>query len=699
MDLGNGLGHLTYSTLVHPSDDWTAMWASLTNYVPKVKARVSPNQRFGVSLRISNASATTLVNSKAERDKLKKFLADNDMYIYTVNAFVFGAFKNTQVKEQVYEPDWSGEERTQYTINVARILADVVPPEISPSIQSAPLGFKPKSNSKAVVDKYTENVVRVAAELVKLEQQTGRTDPTGAGAGAVLLPRDDRRDDRLLHRIISTAARRPRGWRSCQACRSPKRSSRSGNSSASFTTSAISRSFTRTSRLSCQKLVDAGVPIFKFQEAAAMRVPQVTQKIVDVLKNRFSKTIYLTQTFEKKDGKINRYLNLEDAFAAWEKDPGPREWRTHFHVPVFLDDLGDFGTTRFAIEDALKFHKKMPISRQLEIETYTWDVLPDHLKTGDIVDYVSREIEWVRGADVLAVEGAMKVGFIGLGRMGNVMVRRLLEAGHEVAVYNRSPDKAKPLADAGAKVVTSVAEAARFGDAVYTMLSDDAAVEDVATREAGIVKSLPKGGTHICAGTHGVGGIRRLKAAHEAAGQTLIAAPVLGRPEMVSGGQAGIVVGGKPEALKRFDPLFAALGARVIVAGDTPEAATAIKLANNFVLGCAIEAIGEGMSLVRKYGVVPEVFLDVMTGGLFNCGAYKVYGRIIVDESYDKVGQIATNGLKDANLVLAAGELVGVPLPSGNVWRDRLVGAVAHGDSDKDWAVMALEQARASGLA
>jgi hypothetical protein len=148
--------------------------------------------------------------------------------------------------------------------------------------------------------------------------------------------------------------------------------------------------------VSLQKLVDAGIPIFKLQEAAALRIPNVTQKNVDTLR-RYAKTIYLTQTVEQKDGKLNRFLNLEDAFKAWESDPGPREWRTHFHVPVFLDDLGEFGTTRFAIEDALKFHKRMPLSRQLEIETYTWDVLPDHLKTGDIVDYVSREIEWVKG--------------------------------------------------------------------------------------------------------------------------------------------------------------------------------------------------------------------------------------------------------------------------------------------------------------
>jgi len=110
----------------------------------------------------------------------------------------------------------------------------------------------------------------------------------------------------------------------------------------------------------------------------------------------FAKTVYLSQTCEKKDGKTTWFLNLEDAFEAFRKDPGPREWRTHFHVPVFLDDLGAFRTTRFALEQALAFHKKTPLSDHLEIETYTWDVLPSHLKTGNIVDYVTREIDWVK---------------------------------------------------------------------------------------------------------------------------------------------------------------------------------------------------------------------------------------------------------------------------------------------------------------
>jgi len=293
----------------------------------------------------------------------------------------------------------------------------------------------------------------------------------------------------------------------------------------------------------------------------------------------------------------------------------------------------------------------------------------------------------------------MKVGFIGTGRMGQAMARRLIEAKHDLGVFNRTPDKIKGLIDAGAKAMSSLAQAARYGEAVFSMLADDAALHEVAGQQGGLLESLPQGGIHICSGTHGIAIIRTLKAAHAARGQILVTAPMLGRPEMVASGQAGIVVAGPAEALRRCAPLFEAVARRSIEAGADPEAATAIKIANNFVLGCAIEAMGEGFSLVRKYGVAPQVFNEVMTDGLFACPAYKAYGKIIVEESYDRVGQMAVLGLKDANLALAAGEAVGVPLPSGNVWRDRLVGAVAHGDGAKDWAVMALEQARASGLA
>ena len=292
----------------------------------------------------------------------------------------------------------------------------------------------------------------------------------------------------------------------------------------------------------------------------------------------------------------------------------------------------------------------------------------------------------------------MKVGFIGLGRMGHAMAQRLIDGGHDVGVYNRSADKLKPLTDAGAKAMASIKAAANFGDAVFTMLADDAAVMEVVNKSGGLLESLPQGGIHICAGTHSVDCIGKLKHLHGERGQVLLATPMLGRPQMVEGGQAGVVLAGPKQALDRCRPLFAAIARRGFEAGADPVAAAVVKIANNFVLGCAIEAMGEGFALVRKYDVVPDVLYDVMTDGMFACAAYKIYGKIIAEQRYLPAGQRAVLGLKDANLALAAGEAVGVPLPSGNVWRDRLVGAVAHGEGENDWAVMAKDQARASGL-
>ena len=292
----------------------------------------------------------------------------------------------------------------------------------------------------------------------------------------------------------------------------------------------------------------------------------------------------------------------------------------------------------------------------------------------------------------------MKAGFIGLGRMGQAMARRLLDGGHDLGVYNRTAEKLRPLTERGAKPLDSIKAAATYGEAVFTMLANDAAVIEVVGKPAGLVESLPGGGVHICAGTHSVACIAELKKRHGKAGQILLATPVLGRPEMVLSGQAGMVLAGAKSSLDRCRPLFAAIARRTFDGGPDPVAAAAIKIANNFVLGCAIEAMGEGFALIRKYDVTPDVFLDVMTDGLFGCSAYKVYGKIIAEQRYQPAGQRAALGLKDANLALAAGEAVGVPLPSGNVWRDRLVGAIAHGEGEHDWAVMAKDQARASGL-
>lgn len=292
----------------------------------------------------------------------------------------------------------------------------------------------------------------------------------------------------------------------------------------------------------------------------------------------------------------------------------------------------------------------------------------------------------------------MKVGFVGLGRMGQGMARRLLDAGHELNVFDVVASQAEPLAAAGATAAASIAELARGREVVVSMLVEDAALVDVALGSGGLRDSLDQGAIHLVMGTHGVATIRDLEAKHAAAGQTLVAAPVLGRPDLAASGQLGIVAGGKDAAVERCLPLLEQMGRRIFRAGPKPESATAIKLANNAVLGCAMVAMAEGFSLVRKYGVEPQVFQDVMTEGLFAAPAYKVYGQKMVDESFDEVGSPIFVGLKDAKLIADAAILANVPMPSHNVYLDRLLGAVAHGDGDRDQAVLGREQARASGL-
>jgi len=293
----------------------------------------------------------------------------------------------------------------------------------------------------------------------------------------------------------------------------------------------------------------------------------------------------------------------------------------------------------------------------------------------------------------------MKVGFIGLGRMGSGMAGRILSAGHELAIFDAVAAQMASLVSAGARAASSVAELCVDRDVVITMLVEDATVIDVALGPSGLCDSLSADAIHLVMGTHGVATIRALDARHHARGQHLVAAPVLGRPDLAAAGQLGIVAAGAGTAIGRVQPLLDVMGRRTFLAGSTPESATAIKLANNAVLGCAMVAMAEGFALVRKYGVVPQVFQDVMTEGLFSAPAYKVYGQKMVDESFDQVGSPIHVGLKDANLIAAAADLARVPMPSHNVYRDRLLGAVAHGDGDRDQAVLAREQARASGLA
>jgi sugar phosphate isomerase/epimerase len=394
MNLGNGLGHLGYSTLVHPADTWEELWTSITTYLPRVKERLAPDEPFGVSLRLSAETAATLAGNEAERARLRQFLDENDMYVYTANAFPYGPFKGRRVKEQVYEPDWRSEERLEYTKNVADVLAEVAVDGVDPSIQTAPLGFKPRVTGSDVVERYVEHVLAMAAHLVRLADRTGRTVTLAIEPEPYCYLETTPETVAFFREQLYSGTGVLRLAELADLPVSEALGALRRHVGVVFDTCHQAIEY-EDIRDALRELVAAGIPIFKLQEAAAVHVPNVSDEAVDALR-RYADTIYLTQTLERRNGSVTKYLNLEEAFAAWEADPGPREWRVHFHIPVFLDDLGAFGSTRFAIEDALALHKERPLSAQLEIETYTWDVLPDDLKTGDIVDYVCRELEWVR---------------------------------------------------------------------------------------------------------------------------------------------------------------------------------------------------------------------------------------------------------------------------------------------------------------
>ena len=288
----------------------------------------------------------------------------------------------------------------------------------------------------------------------------------------------------------------------------------------------------------------------------------------------------------------------------------------------------------------------------------------------------------------------MDIGFIGLGEMGVAMVRNMLKAGHPVRVWNRSPERAEALAADGAQVVGSPADAFT-GDAVFSMLADDAALRAVI--DAQLLEHAPRGLIHVSMATISVALAEELAHAHALRGLHYVAAPVLGRPDVAAAGKLTIVAGGPAEAIDRVQPVFDAIGQKTWRIGSLPQQANVMKLAANFMIGSAVETLGEAASLVTAHGVTMQDFLDVITSGLFQGPVYQGYGKMIAERRYEPALFKARLGLKDVRLALAAADAVSTPMPVASVVRDSLIEAMAHGDGEKDFAVLGQVSARRAG--
>ena len=289
----------------------------------------------------------------------------------------------------------------------------------------------------------------------------------------------------------------------------------------------------------------------------------------------------------------------------------------------------------------------------------------------------------------------MKIGFIGLGQMGRGMAANLIRAGHEVALYNRTAEKAQGM---GGRVAASPADAARGAAVVFTMLADDKALEAAAYGEHGFIGALPVGSIHVSCSTISVAMAEALSAAHATAGQKFVSAPVFGRPEAAAAAKLFIAAAGAAVDIAICQPLFDAIGQRTFVLSHEPSRANLVKLSGNFLIAAVIESLGEALALVAKGGVDERAYLELLTSTLFSAPVYKTYGNLIVEEKFEPAGFAAPLGQKDVRLVLEAAEGLNVPLPLASLLRDRFLTLLAHGGAALDWSAIGRLAAKDAGL-
>lgn len=285
----------------------------------------------------------------------------------------------------------------------------------------------------------------------------------------------------------------------------------------------------------------------------------------------------------------------------------------------------------------------------------------------------------------------MQIGFIGLGAMGAAIAMNLVEDGHEVHVFNRSPARTEPLRKAGAIVAESPARAAYSADVVFSMVADDTALTSVTLVETGILAGLKRGALHISMSTIGVATAQDLTVLHREAGLGFVSAPVFGRPDAAAARKLFVMAAGTDEHLRVALPLLQRLGQSVGIVGADPSQANLVKLIGNFMLSVIIETLGEACAVAGKAGIDPMRFVELLTSSTFSAPPYKIYGPMIASQRFQPAGFSLPLGQKDNRLMLAAAEALGVPLPLASLVHDRFLAVRSLGiGAEHDWSAIAL---------
>ncbi len=386
--------HFTYCTNIHPSQGLQEVTASLERYAVPLKAEFAPNQPFGIGLRLSGQESCEVLEGE-NLARFKTFLDERGLYVFTMNGFPYGPFHRQAVKANVHAPDWRDEERVRYTLRLIRILEHLLPSGVTGGISTSPLSYKAwVGSSNATWETLTDNIVRVAEELyyVKARGKTIHLDLEPEPDGLLENSEEVVRfyQDWLLGYGAKRLAAR------LNIAEEDAREGLLAHIQICFDTCHIALAYEEPADV-LARFSEVGIKVGKVQISSALKVDLPRDEaergeVADALQ-AFVEPTYLHQVLQRNDdGSLTQYPDLSGALPHIQ-DAQAKEWRVHFHVPIFTEHFGELSSTQEGIVKTLELLKKEPFTEHLEIETYTWEVLPEELKV-DLLGSIGREYRW-----------------------------------------------------------------------------------------------------------------------------------------------------------------------------------------------------------------------------------------------------------------------------------------------------------------
>jgi hypothetical protein len=394
MRLANG-AHLTYCTNIHKGISWPEVRAYLERDVLAVKAQVSPERPFGLGFRLAARAAHDLQapDTKAE---LRELLAQHGLYAFTLNGFPYGPFHGVRVKEEVYQPDWSFPERLAYANLLADLLHELLPddPTVEGSVSTVPGTFRPLAADPGRLERIVDHLLRHVAHLVRVHRASGRTIALAIEPEPMCMLETIEETAAFVEERLLARAALDRLAALAGLDRSAAELALRRHLGVCYDICHAAVEF-EDAVASLARLHAAGIAVPKLQLSAALRVPRMSPERAAWLQ-RFDDGVYLHQVVAREGSRLERYLDLPQALAEYARSGGAAEWRVHCHVPVFMSEAGLAATTQPFLSEILGLHRKQAISAHLEVETYTWDVLPASLREVDLPVAIARELAWCR---------------------------------------------------------------------------------------------------------------------------------------------------------------------------------------------------------------------------------------------------------------------------------------------------------------